>query len=356
MSYFRDGGKPQFQEVLYTVENGVATITINRPKNYNAYSTSCLDELAHAFRAASWDDQVAVVVLTGAGNRAFCTGGDVKEYEQEYIARPRDYWKYMGLFRAYIESILHCPKPVIARMNGICVGGGNESQLACDLTVMASHCYLGQVGVGVGSVACGGATQWLPIVVGDKRARQMLYFNERIPAPKALDWGLVNEVAPTVRHGDRLLDAPTQEEIDKANKNQDGYSIDLAPLDRAVARMAEAIRNKFPECVRYTKAQTNFWKELAWMQTVPHAQEWLSLHYACREPMEGMQAFVEKRPVDFDALRRRWSEDRSPEYLWGPPTGTCAACGAKALPAEFSHCGGCGAPVAKATKSGGKHG
>jgi enoyl-CoA hydratase/carnithine racemase len=183
--------------VRYWVENGVATVTLDRPKAYNCYSTLALEELALAFRDAAWDDEVAVVVYTGAGDRAFCTGGDVKEYERDYVARPRDKRHNMGLFRSYIESILRCPKPVIARINGIAVGGGNESQLACDFAVAGSHVWLGQVGTGVGSVACGGSTQWLPLAVGDRRARRMLFLNERVYAEQALDWGLVSEVAPT---------------------------------------------------------------------------------------------------------------------------------------------------------------
>lgn len=177
-----------FREVLYEKAAGIARITINRPHNYNAYSTAALEELATAFRDASFDDAVGVIVLTGAGERAFCTGGDVKEYADAYVGTPRDYWKYMALFRAYIESILNTGKPVIARINGIAVGGGNESQLACDLSVIAQHAYLKQVGTHVGSVACGGATQWLPITIGDRRAREMLLLNEPVPAERALEW------------------------------------------------------------------------------------------------------------------------------------------------------------------------
>ena len=174
--------KMQFKEIIYKKEDWVATITINRPQSYNCYSTNALKELTLAFQNAAWDDSVAVIVYTGAGTNAFCTGGDVKEYQDKYTKRPRDYWKYMGLFRAYIESILRNGKPTIARINGITVGGGNESQLACDLSIMAEHAFFGQVATSVGSVACGGGTQRVPPFVGDKRAHEMLMMNPRIPA------------------------------------------------------------------------------------------------------------------------------------------------------------------------------
>src|SRR3990170_713105 len=169
----------EFTEILYSKSDWVARITINRPHAYNAYSTRALLELAAAFRQAAFDDEVAVIVYTGSGDRAFCTGGDVKEYESTYTRSPHDYWKYMGLFSAYIESILNSGKPVIARVNGMAVGGGNESHLACDLSLIAEHAYVGQVGTSVGSEAAGGATQWLPLFVGDRRARYMLMTNRR---------------------------------------------------------------------------------------------------------------------------------------------------------------------------------
>ncbi|MBI1967565.1 MAG: enoyl-CoA hydratase/isomerase family protein, partial [Gemmatimonadetes bacterium] len=253
-----------FREVLYAKRDGVARITLNRPQRYNAYSTEGLDELAAAFRDAAFDDAVGVIVYTGAGDRAFCTGGDVKEYATTYVPKPRDYWKYMALFRAYIESILNTGKPVVARINGMAVGGGNESQLACDLSVMAQHAYLKQVGTHVGSVACGGATQWLPLTIGDKRAREVLLLNEPIPARKALEWGLVNWVVPSVRRGDQWIEEATAEEIRKAERGEDGHRLDLDRLDAFVDDLARRLLASFPECVRYTKQQTNFLKDFVW--------------------------------------------------------------------------------------------
>ncbi len=304
-----------FQDILYEKKDSIARITINRPKSYNAYTTDTLRELIQAFEDAASDDRVGVIVYTGAGDKAFCTGGDVKEYANVYTKRPHDYFKYMGLFSRYIESIFRNGKITIARINGIAAGGGNESQLACDLAVMADDTYLGQVGTGVGSVAAGGATQWLSIHVGDRRAREMLFMNTRLSAAQALDWGLVNRVVPR------------------------------AELDDAVQALAEQCLEKFPECTRYTKQQVNYWKESAWFSTIGHARDWLSTHFTTLEPYEGMQAFVEKRKVDFQGIRARALTDASSEFVWGPYTQCCGSCGAKGIPSEFKYCGSCGAAL-----------
>ncbi|MBI4055392.1 MAG: enoyl-CoA hydratase/isomerase family protein [Elusimicrobia bacterium] len=308
----------RFKEILYDKKGWTATITINRPHAYNSYSTLALQELVLALQDASWDDGVATVVLTGAGDAAFCTGGDVKEYAQMYTRRPRDYWKYMGLFRGFLEGILNLGKPSIARINGMAVGGGNEVQMACDLAVMAEGAYLQQVGTQVGSVACGGATQWLPIHVGDRRAREMLLLCEKIPAQKALEWGLVNAVVP------------------------------FSQLDTKVEELAKKLLEKFPECTRYTKEQVNFWKNLSWNQTIGHARDWLALHYTSWEPHEGMKAFVEKRAPEYRLLRERARDGKSSEFPWGPYCLSCAACGAGNLPEEMSFCGICGKKLQKA--------
>jgi len=359
-----------FKDVLYEKRDWVARITINRPHNYNAYSTPALQELAAAFQDASWDDRVAVVVFTGAGDKAFCTGGDVKEYQTSYTQKPRDYWKYMSCFKAYIESITDCPKPVIARLNGMAVGGGNESQLACDLGVMGEHAFIAQVGTNVGSVACGGSTQWLPIHVGDRTARGILFLNQRYLAFPALSMGLVNVVVPTVKGPDgafrtsftngrtHLSDwntdpweqpfetRATPAEIKKAQSGQDGYSLDLSRLDEVVSDLAEQIVHKFAECTRYTKAHLNFWKDMSWHATAPHARDWLAIHYTCLEPHEGMTAFVEKRKADYVGVRRRAADPKgSSEFLHGPYAKTCEACGTKGIPRDFEYCGRCGAAL-----------
>lgn len=371
MSLFpaRDEADFDFRDIAYHKEGWIARITLQRPHNHNAYSTPALQELAAAFQDASWDDRVAVVVFTGAGEQAFCTGGDVKEYQKSYTRRPRDYWKYMCCFKAYIESITNCAKPVIARLNGMAVGGGNESQLACDLAVMGEHAFIAQVGTSVGSVACGGSTQWLPMHVGDRRARGILFLNQRYPSYTALSMGLVNAVVPTVKGPDgRFRTSFTQDrtfladwntdpwenpfqsratpsEIGRALKGADGYSLDFSRMDEVVDDLCDQVVHKFFECTRYTKAQVNFWKDLSWHATAPHARDWLALHYTSLEPYEGMTAFVEKRKCDYVGMRQRAAQGGSSEFLWGPYVTACRECGAKGMPEQFEHCGKCGAAL-----------
>ncbi|MHA2502626.1 MAG: enoyl-CoA hydratase-related protein [Candidatus Kariarchaeaceae archaeon] len=303
-----------FKEIIYEKnrDTWTATVTINRPEVYNAYSTETLREMSQAFLDASWDDGVAVVILTGAGDKAFCTGGDVKEYQSIFTQKPRDYWKWMNLFVEAHDRFRNIGKPTIARLNGIVAGGGNEWNMSCDLAVAAEHATIRQVGTRVGSVAAGGATQWLPIMVGDRRAREILFLSEPISAQKALDWGLVNKVVP------------------------------YAELDSAVMDLAARLVEKFPECVRYTKEQVNFWKNLAWDQTINHAKEWLALHYASWEPYEGMTAFVEKRPPNYKLVREKARDGGSSEFLWGPPAKECPNCNSKGIPKDFEFCGKCG--------------
>lgn len=308
----RNADEFSFKDILYEKKDWIARVTINRPKAYNAYTTETLMEMEAAFRDAAFDDAVAVLVLTGAGEEAFCTGGDVKEYASDYTRYPRDYWKYMTVFVAAHDALRNLGKPTIARLNGVVAGGGNEWNMACDLAVAAEHVKILQVGTMVGSVAAGGATQWLPIMIGDRRAREMLFTCEPISAKQAMDWGLVNQVVP------------------------------MPELDSSVEKLAQKLIEKFPECIRYTKQQVNFWKDLAWSMTVGHARDWLSLHFACVEPYEGMRAFVEKRRKDYVGLRERARDGGSTEFLWGPYTKTCGRCGSVGMPQDFEYCGKCG--------------
>ncbi|HEX8228761.1 MAG TPA: enoyl-CoA hydratase-related protein [Chloroflexia bacterium] len=289
-----------FSRIVYTKAEGVATVMINREEVLNATDFHTLKEMSRAFEDASYDDSVGVVVLTGAGKRAFCTGADLDEQEQFHRKRA-DYWKWMGAFIEAHDRLRNVGKPTIARLNGMVVGGGNEFNIACDLAIAAEHVTIRQVGTARGSVPAGGATQWLPIIIGDRRAREMLWLCEPVPAAKALGWGLVNEVVP------------------------------FEELDAAVARMAKKLLNRMPEIIRYAKQQTNFWRDFSWSLTVGHARDWLAVHADAEETTEGLDAFHGKREVDYSMLRRHMSEGQH----------ECPNCGAM-VPPRYAFCGACG--------------
>lgn len=271
----KDPKELAFRNILYDKGDWRATITINRPKVYNCLNLETLIELGAAMQDAAWDDHVAVLIITGAGDKAFCTGADMKEWKEEFLDSPNDFYKWMGVFIETFERLRNLGKPTIARLNGMAVGGGNELQMSCDLAVAASDVFIRHAGTSRGSVAAAGATQWLPLIVGDRRAREILLLNESIPAKKALDWGLITEVVPRKQ------------------------------LDRAVNRLAEKLIDKLPECTRYTKQQLNFWRDLSWALTIGHLRDWLTVHTPAEEIREGIQSFAEKREIDYRKLRTR---------------------------------------------------
>ncbi|MBI5471969.1 MAG: enoyl-CoA hydratase/isomerase family protein [Ignavibacteriae bacterium] len=273
-------GDLSFSQIKYVKRNWRATITINRPEVHNCLNLETLQELQAAFQDAAWDDHVAVLIITGAGNKAFCTGADMKEWKEEFLEQPNDFYKWMGVFIETFERLRNLGKPTIARLNGIVVGGGNELQMSCDLAIAADYIYIGHAGTSRGSVAAAGATQWLPLIIGERRAREVLLLNEKIPIRKALAWGLVNQVVPRRR------------------------------LDKAVDIMAEKLVNKLPECTRYTKQQLNFWRDFSWTMTIGHLRDWLTVHTSAEEIQEGIRAFNEKREIDYKALRTRMANTK----------------------------------------------
>ncbi len=287
-------------------------VTIDRAGVLNALDRATLVGLRGAFREAAADLRVGVVVLTGAGDRAFSTGADLAEQEA-FFDRPNDYWAWMGDFIDAIDAIRDCPKPVIARLNGMVVGGGNELNLACDLAVAADDIHIRQIGPTRGSVPAGGASQWLPITIGDRRAREMLFLNRPIPAAQALEWGLVNRVVPR------------------------------AELDGAVDDLSRELLAKLPETIRATKAQVHVWKDLAWSMTIRHAREWLTIHAGSGEVGEGLRAFRSKELPDYEALRDGLAETGTAAVVR-----RCASCGRSSDVAGGAFCPYCGAGLSDA--------
>ncbi len=259
-------GSLGFSRVGYEVDAdaGVATVTIDRPDVLNALDLPTLTEMAAAFQQASWDESVAVVVVTGAGDRAFCTGADLDE-QALMGATSGQYWRWMGDFIEMHDRLRHIGKPTIARINGVAVGGGNELQMACDLSVMVDDAFIRHVGPEHGSVPAGGATQWLSIMVGDRRAREIVLMCEEIPARVAAEWGLVNWAVPAGE-----LDAKTDEVV-------------------------ENLARKLPQTTRYAKQHLNFWRDLAWHETINHARDWLALSMATDEPKAAIEKFLKKK-------------------------------------------------------------
>jgi enoyl-CoA hydratase/carnithine racemase len=253
-----------FERIVYEKAPPRATITLNRPEVLNAFDFQMLRELARACEDASWDDELRVVVLTGAG-RAFCVGADLREWSEGYLGNPGEYWKWFGAFKDAHDRLREIGKPTVARINGIAVGGGNELQMACDLAVMVDDAFIRHVGPEHGSVPAGVATQWLPIMVGERRAREIVLLCEEIPARKAEEWGLVNRAVPA------------------------------AELDAEVDRLVENLARKLPQTTRYARQHLNFWRDFAWHQTINHARDWLALSMATEEPQEAIKKFREKK-------------------------------------------------------------
>ena len=295
-----------FERIRYARDaaTGVAIVTIDRPTVMNAFDFRTLRELGAVFEQAAWDESVHAVVVTGAGDRAFCTGADMDE-QATMGATSGQYWRWMGAFIEMHDRLRQIGKPTIARINGACVGGGNELQMGCDLSVMADDTYIQHVGPEHGSVPAGGATQWLPLLVGERRAREIVMLCEPIPAATALEWGLVSRVVPR------------------------------GQLDAEVASLTDGLRRKLPEALRYTKTQLNWWRDLVWAQTVTHAREWLAIHSTADETREAVAAFHDKRPPRYELLRR----------LESGAGRTCSHCGQVGLPAQYACCGACGAPL-----------
>lgn len=182
----------EYQDILYEMRDGTATITFNRPDKLNAFRTQTYLEVLDAVQRAAWDSAVGVIVLTGAGGKAFAVGGDASEKKNERTAR--------GTIGIPIEemhsAIRDAPKPVIAKVRGYAIGGGNVIATLCDMTIAGKGATFGQVGPKVGSVDPGWGTAYLARIVGEKRAREMWYLCRRYTADEAFQMGLVNKVVP----------------------------------------------------------------------------------------------------------------------------------------------------------------
>lgn len=258
-----------YEDITYEVVDGTtALITINRPERYNAFRGMTVEELIDAFKRAWADPAVRCAILTGAGDRAFCTGGDVKQR-----AETGDYGPTTnGLFEidTLQKVIRDIPKPVIAAVNGVAVGGGHVLQVICDMTIASQTARFGQAGPKVGSFDAGFGSAYLARIVGEKRAREIWYLCRLYSADEVAAWGLVNKVVPP----EQLLDEA-----------------------RAWAR---EVAQKAPTAIKFLKASFNADTEhQAGLMAMANAG--LKVYVDSEEALEGVAAFTEKRPPDFSA-------------------------------------------------------
>jgi len=260
----------EYQDILYGVKDGVATITINRPKVHNAFRLLTLDELIAAFKEAEVDSNVGVIVLTGAGGKAFSSGGDVKMEDESDPAGAR----HLSRRSIDLSMIMRsCGKPTIAAVRGWCIGGGNELNILCDLTIATEESRFGQVGPTMGSVPIWWGTQMLPSMVGDKRAKEIVMLCQRYSAKEAEAMGWINKVVPD------------------------------AQLETAVREWCDRLLGMSPQALQVAKLSLNHESDQRW-PSVLHGYQMISFIHGTDEFHEGTSAFLEKRKPNFGKYRR----------------------------------------------------
>ena len=261
-----------YEDILFETSEGIAKITINRPEVRNAFRPKTLFELADAFEAARDDPSIGVIIFTGAGDQAFCSGGDQR------VRGTDGYVDDHGIGRLNVldlqVQIRRLPKPVIAMVAGYAIGGGHVLHVVCDLTVAADNARFGQTGPKVGSFDGGYGAGLLARIVGHKKAREIWYLCEQYGAEEALAMGLVNKVVP------------------------------LAELEDATVAWARRILEMSPLAIRLLKASFNADTDgLAGIQQL--AGDATLLFYMSDEAQEGRDAYLDKRKPNFDKFPRR---------------------------------------------------
>ncbi len=321
-----------------------AWIWLDNPSQFNSYTTGMVKGVIRAFRAASNARDVVAVVFTGVGDKAFCTGGNTREYAEYYAGNPQEYRQYMRLFNDMVSAVLGCDKPVIARVNGMRIGGGQEIGMACDFTIAQDLARFGQAGPKHGSAAIGGAIDFLPLMVGAERAMESGTLCEPWSAHKAYRLGVVLDIAPGLKVDGAYVANPlveTQRYLDAFGRVVHGEPlsgaalaagkalmargvVDLAALDAKVEAMCAKLLMTFPECLTKSFEELRKPKIDAWNRNKENSRAWLALNMLA-EARTGFRAFNEgpkhEREIDFVALRQRlakgepWSEKMIEELI-----------------------------------------
>jgi 6-oxo-cyclohex-1-ene-carbonyl-CoA hydrolase len=316
-----------------------AWIILDNPKQYNSYTTEMVKGVILAFRAAGNARDVNAVVFTGAGDKAFCTGGNTREYAEYYAGNPQEYRQYMRLFNDMVSSILTCDKPVICRVNGMRIGGGQEIGMACDFTIAQDLANFGQAGPKHGSAAVGGATDFLPLMIGCEQAMVSGTLCEPFSAHKAYRLGICQDLVPALKiDGDYLANPTviTDKYLDEYGRIIHGEfktgdelkagkelikqgQVDLSLLDQKVESLCAKLLLTFPECMTRSVEELRKPKIQAWNLNRENSRAWLALNMM-NEARAGFRAFNEGtretgREIDFIALRQAlaqgtpWSEE-----------------------------------------------
>jgi 6-oxo-cyclohex-1-ene-carbonyl-CoA hydrolase len=306
-------------------------IVLNNPRELNSYTTSMVKEVILALRAASNDRAAVAVVLTGAGDRAFCTGGNTREYAEEYAGAPAEYRQYMRLFNDMVTSILECDKPVIARVNGMRVGGGQEIGMACDYSIASDLAVFSQAGPRHGSAPDGGSTDFLPLFVGVERAMYSCTLCETWSAHRFFAYGGLTGIVPALKVDGRWTPNPlvvTDRYLDEFGRTVIGEwktgtardegkallargQIDLSGLDQSVDQLITKLLYTMPDCLTKTIESLRKHKLEHCDRNRETNRAWLSLNMMT-EANAGFRAFHhgtrENREVDFIKLRQRLAE------------------------------------------------
>jgi 6-oxo-cyclohex-1-ene-carbonyl-CoA hydrolase len=311
-----------------------AWIWLDNAQQFNSYTTEMVKGVILAFRAASNARDVSSVVFTGTGDKAFCTGGNTKEYAEYYAGHPQEYRQYMRLFNDMVSSILACDKPVICRVNGMRVGGGQEIGMACDFSIAQDLARFGQAGPKHGSAPIGGATDFLPVVIGAERSMAACVLCEPFSAHKAYYWGIVSDIVPALKIDGKFVANPLVEtarvfdeygrlafgESKTGDALKDGKAkmakgtVDLSMLDDKVEELCAKILLTFPDCTTKTLEELRKPKLEAWNRNKEDSRAWLALNMMT-EARAGFTAFNEgtkdDREVDFVALRQALARNES---------------------------------------------
>ncbi|HYB90342.1 MAG TPA: 6-oxocyclohex-1-ene-1-carbonyl-CoA hydratase [Candidatus Binataceae bacterium] len=304
-----------------------AWITLDNPSQYNSYTTDMVKAVILAFRAASSARDVVAVVFTGVGDKAFCTGGNTKEYAEYYAGNPQEYRQYLRLFNDMVSAILGCDKPVVCRVNGMRIGGGQEIGMACDFSIAQDLARFGQAGPKHGSAPIGGSTDFLPVILGVERAMETGVLCEPWSAHRAYRERMITDIVPALKIDGKFVANPlvwTDRMFDEYGRWVYGEpktgaalvegaallkrgTIDLSLLDERVDRICTQLLTTFPDCTLKTIEEIRKVKLERWNANKEDSRAWLALNMMT-EARAGFRAFnegtKEDREIDFIALRQ----------------------------------------------------